>query len=104
MKKSLLFTLFSFGCFYQANAQEFDSTKVAPPTIESTTNYKPVRLLISGAFEFGGDEIFHWGTKQLQAPHPFDEDWLKRTQLRQTRLDELQVGTVRLQRLFGVKE
>ena len=57
MKKFLLFTLFSFGCFYQANAQEFDSTKIAPPTIESTTNYKPVRLLISGALEFGGDEV-----------------------------------------------
>ncbi|MBC5773400.1 hypothetical protein H8S95_04935 [Pontibacter sp. KCTC 32443] len=30
---------------------------VAPPTVEDYSNYKPVRLLIGGAFEFGGDEV-----------------------------------------------
>ncbi|MEJ8756542.1 hypothetical protein WG947_06025 [Pontibacter sp. H259] len=57
MKKFLLLSLLSLGCFCQANAQEFDSTKVAPPMVEDYSDYKPVRFLLGGAFEFGGDEV-----------------------------------------------
>ncbi|WP_250419057.1 MULTISPECIES: hypothetical protein [Pontibacter] len=57
MKKFLLLGLLGLGSYYQSNAQVSDSTLVAPPTVEDYSNYKPVRLLIGGAFEFGGDEV-----------------------------------------------
>ncbi|WP_461490452.1 hypothetical protein [Pontibacter sp. HJ8] len=57
MRKRLLLSLLGLSCLYQANAQEAAIPKSEPPTQENTTSYKPVRLLLGGAFEFGGDEV-----------------------------------------------
>jgi len=57
MKKLLLLSLFAFGGLYQANAQTSDSILVAPPAVEDELNEKPVRWLLAGAFEFGGDDV-----------------------------------------------
>ncbi|MBR0572481.1 hypothetical protein KB205_17735 [Microvirga sp. STS03] len=57
MKKLLLLSLLGLGSFYNANAQDADSTKVAPPIVEDVSDYKPVRFLLGAAFEFGGDEV-----------------------------------------------
>ncbi|HEY4650137.1 MAG TPA: hypothetical protein VIG72_01935 [Pontibacter sp.] len=53
MKKFLLLSFLGLSCLHQASAQ--DVAVAAPP--QNTTNYKPVRLLLGGAFEFGGDEV-----------------------------------------------
>ncbi|MER2998407.1 hypothetical protein [Pontibacter populi] len=58
MKKFLLLSLLGIGSYSVAEAQVSDSTLVvAPPTVEDVSDYKPVRFLLGGAFEFGGDEV-----------------------------------------------
>ncbi|WP_242919456.1 hypothetical protein [Pontibacter liquoris] len=57
MRKLLLLCLFGLGCFYEADAQQAAILTNDSTTQESVAPYKPVRLLLSGSFEFGGDEV-----------------------------------------------
>lgn len=60
MKRFLLLTILGMGNFYQASAQE--NTVHVPATTQTETQptesvYRPVRLLLGGALEMGGDEV-----------------------------------------------
>ena len=57
-----------------------------------------------GADELGSDEIFHRRTTKMQPSDALNEHRLKRAQLRQPRLNQLQIRPVGFQVLFGIKQ
>lgn len=57
MKKILLLSFLGLGCFTGAIAQDSTSLATDSTPQEVQSDYKPVRFLFGGAFEFGGDEV-----------------------------------------------
>ena len=45
------------GCLYQVHAQDLPPVAVAPAATSTESVYRPVRLLLGGALEFGGDDV-----------------------------------------------
>lgn len=57
MTKSFLLTCLGIGCLYQVHAQDLPQGATVPVATPSESAYKPVRLLLGGALELGGDNV-----------------------------------------------
>lgn len=57
MTKSILLTCLGIGCLYQVHAQDLPQGAAVPVATPSESTYKPVRLLLGGALELGGDNV-----------------------------------------------